>query len=511
MTDSSPVENYSLKKLLQRWVNASVLPARDVTGLCLDSRRLVAGDLFFALSGNAEHGMRHARQAINAGACAVVFDPDGGGAEMAAEEWPVPVLPLPRLNQKIGWIADQFNGAPSSALEVIAITGTNGKTSCSHFLAQLLGELAETAVIGTLGWGRIDRLQPISHTTPHALDVHRYLAALCKQGVRFVAMEASSHGLEQGRLNGVRFTGALFTNLSRDHLDYHGDMNAYLDAKLRLLESPGLGFVVFNLDDDSAQKIMERSVDQALKIGFTRRAAPAANPDVHVLSASSIRHTDGGIEFVVEFNGRSVLVNAPVHGDFNVENLLACLAVLLARGEKLESAGRRLARVKPVSGRMEFLRDARGVNVVVDYAHTPDALEKLLRSLKLRHGKLIAVIGCGGDRDRGKRPQMGAIAEQYVDRMVLTDDNPRFEDGAKIIEDILAGCKRHDHSVVRDRFAAIRAAIEMAEDGDTVVIAGKGHEATQETAGVRIPFNDKEVVRQIFREMSRERSAHAAF
>jgi len=191
--------------------------------------------------------------------------------------------------------------------------------------------------------------------------------------------------------------------------------------------------------------------------------------------------------------------------------VLACLAVLLARGENLESSGRRLARVKPVSGRMELLRDARGVNVVVDYAHTPDALEKLLRSLKPVHGKLIAVMGCGGDRDRGKRPQMGSIAEQYADCLVLTDDNPRFEDGGRIIDDILAGCKRQDHRVIRDRFAAIRAAIEMAEEGDTVVIAGKGHEATQDTAGVRIPFDDREVVRAIFREMTPERSAHAAF
>jgi UDP-N-acetylmuramoyl-L-alanyl-D-glutamate--2,6-diaminopimelate ligase len=511
MTRFSPVEGYDLKRLLDRWLDVFALPAARVTGLCLDSRRLVAGDLFFALSGNVEHGMRYVRQVIDAGACAVLYDPMGGGSESAVGEWPVPVLPLPGLDQKVGWIADQFYGAPSSLLEVIAVTGTNGKTSCSHFLAHTLGDVAETAVIGTLGWGRLDRLQPIGHTTPPALDVHRDLAVLYKEGIRFVAMEASSHGLAQGRLNGVRFSGALFTNLSRDHLDYHGDMETYLEAKLRLLDNPELSYLAFNLDDASAEKIMARAMGLELKIGFTQREAQVASPDVSVLTASNIRHTADGIAFLATFNGESVTVNAPVHGDFNVENLLGCLAVLLARGDTLASAGRKLARVKPVSGRMESFRDRRGVNVVVDYAHTPDALEKLLRSLKTPHGKLFVVMGCGGDRDRGKRPQMGRIAERYADSIVLTDDNPRFEDGDRIIDEILGGCGRPErHLVIRDRFAAIRAAIELAEHGDTVVVAGKGHEAIQETAGVRMPFNDREVVRQIFREISCERSEYAA-
>jgi len=511
MAVSSPVEEYSLKELLDRWGDASMLPASVVTGLCLDSRQLVAGDLFFALSGNTEHGMRYVRQVIDAGAHAVLYDPDGGGSELARGEWPIPVLPLSGLDQKVGLIADRFYGAPSSSLDVIAITGTNGKTSCSHFLAQLLGPKEETAVIGTLGWGRLDRLEPITHTTPHALDVHRHLAALYKQGIRVAAMEASSHGLAQGRLNGVRFSGALFTNLSRDHLDYHGDMQAYLEAKLLLLDSPGLGFLAFNLDDACAEKIMDRSSGLALRIGFTRRNASAAGRNISVLTASNIRHAVDGIEFLACFNGDSRLVRAPVYGDFNVENLLGCLAVLLARGNALESAVRKLEQVKPVSGRMELLRDARDVDVVVDYAHTPDALEKLLHSLRPHQGKLIVVMGCGGDRDRGKRPQMGAIAERYADFIILTDDNPRFEAGEKIIDDILTGCARQDHLVIRDRFAAIQAAIKLAAAGDTVVVAGKGHETTQETAGIRLAFNDKEVVRQIFLETSPERSEHAAF
>lgn len=514
MTIFSLFEIDDLELLLEEsGIESSGILSMPIEGLQLDSRRVVPGDLFFALSGNTEHGLRYAQQAIEKGASAVLYDPDGADAELVAREWDIPVLAVPDLNQKAGLIADRFYGEPSGRLEVLAITGTNGKTSCSYFLAQMLGDAGETAVIGTLGWGQcLDSLEPISHTTPHALDVHRYLAALYKQGVRIVAMEASSHGLEQGRLNGVRFSGALFTNFSRDHLDYHGDMHAYLQAKLRLLDSPGLGFIAFNLDDASAEKIMERANASLLKVGFTRRAVSAAPKDVKVLAASNIKHTATGIQFQADFEGQSVAVQAPVYGDFNVENLLGCLAVTLARGEPLAAAAQKLTRVKPVNGRMEVFHDARGVNVVIDYAHTPDALEKLLNSLKTQQGegRLIVLMGCGGDRDRGKRPQMGAIAERYADYVILTDDNPRFEDGDRIINEILAGCERRDHRVIRDRSAAIREAIRQAEGGDMVVVAGKGHETTQETAGKRVPFSDKEVVKQIFQEMCAERKEHAA-
>ncbi|QSA95931.1 UDP-N-acetylmuramoyl-L-alanyl-D-glutamate--2,6-diaminopimelate ligase [Methylococcus sp. EFPC2] len=490
----------TLDRLLAGIADGQAAPALPVGGLCHDSRALKAGDVFCALAGTRVHGMAHAAQALAAGASAVLYDPAQGGRGLAWGIDAVPCVPVEFLDQRLGLLAGRFYGEPSHLLEAIAVTGTNGKTSCSHFLADALAAEHTSAVIGTLGWGRPGALRATRHTTPDAIEIHALLARLHAEGVDSVIMEASSHGLVQGRLNGVRFRGALFTNLSRDHLDFHGNMEAYLEAKLKLVEWPGLEYLAFNLDDASAGSILARAPNALRKIGFGLSVEHRAADEV--LSAEDVSHEPIGLSFRARFAGRSVEVQAPVYGDYNVQNLLGAMAVLLGRGLTLDEAALRLARVRPVPGRMERFQQGNSPAVVVDYAHTPDALEKTLSGLR-RHspGRLWVVFGCGGDRDRGKRPQMGYIAARGADRVIVTDDNPRYEDGDAIVAEILAGAagEETEVAVMRDRHLAIQAAIEEAQAGDIVLVAGKGHEIYQEIAGVKYPFSDREVVEESLR------------
>jgi UDP-N-acetylmuramoyl-L-alanyl-D-glutamate--2,6-diaminopimelate ligase len=304
--------------------------------------------------------------------------------------------------------------------------------------------------------------------------------------------------LDQGRLNGIRFEGCLFTNLSRDHLDYHVTMEAYLEAKLRLVTWPGLKFIALNLDDQSASAVLIRTPDTVKKIGFSLNGKHIPGPCMEIVQASSIQHGQDGISFDVRFKGQETRINAPLFGGFNVENLMGVVAVLLAKGFKLPEVEQRLKKVRAVPGRMERFCATLGPTAVVDYAHTPDALEKALASLRLHcRGSLWVVFGCGGDRDRGKRPEMGTIAERLADHLVLTDDNPRSEDGEKIIEEIISGCKRQDIVVKRDRRLAIAHALERLGPDDVLLVAGKGHEESQEIGGVKHPFNDREVVGEL--------------
>jgi UDP-N-acetylmuramoyl-L-alanyl-D-glutamate--2,6-diaminopimelate ligase len=516
----TPVESrhirFELDRLLAGFADAHSLPPAEIRGLSHDSRRVRPGDLFVALAGHNAHGMSHAEQAVRQGCAAIAFDPSGGGDMLARDVSAVPSVPVESLAQKLGFIADRFYGEPSRHLTAIGITGTNGKTSCSHFLAQALAGERPAAVVGTLGWGEPGALCPTAHTTPDAIEVHDLLFRLHHQGFRAVAMEASSHGLVQGRLNGVRFHGALYTNFSRDHLDYHGTMESYLEAKLRLLDWPGLEFVAFNADDPMAGAVLERMPAGLRGVGFSVAGEKAARgegrgpresrPTNHsplttrhsspLVTVSSVHHGPEGVSFRVHCEGRSDRVHAPVFGDFNVENLAAALAVLLAMGWNLAEAAKSLQKVRAVPGRMESF-SAAGRTAVVDYAHTPDALASVLRSLR-RHctGRLWVVFGCGGDRDRGKRPEMGAIAEQLADAVVLTDDNPRSEDGDEIIRDIRSGCRREDLAIIRDRRDAIAFALERAAGDDLVLVAGKGHETTQEVQSRKYPFSDREVVRE---------------
>lgn len=478
----------SLRRLLDGLTDPQTVPDIPVFGLSLDSRSVRTGDAFFALSGSREHGLRYAEEAAGRGAVAVVYDSSGGGA-CAPEPEPGFAVPVTDLGRHVGSIAARFFGHPSETLKVVAVTGTNGKTSCTHFIADALRDEHPAAVIGTLGWGKPERLRRIAHTTPDAIEIHAILATLKAQGIGLVALEASSHGQAQGRINGVCCRGALYTRVTRDHLDYHGTFESYLNAKLGLLSNPALEFVAVTLDDPSVDTILASVPAGVRVVGYSLQGGSSA--DFPVIYAEALEQTPEGLHLRVNWEGRSVDVDAPVYGDFNAENLLGTMAVLLGLGYSADAAASRAAKVRPVAGRMErFCED--GVTAVVDYAHTPDALRNVLTSLR-RHcrGRLRLVFGCGGDRDKGKRPEMGAVAERLADSVIVTDDNPRLESGDAIVQDILKGCTGSTVTVVRDRRAAIHQAIAQAGEGDIVLVAGKGHEAFQDVGGVAREFSDR--------------------
>ncbi len=466
-----------------------------ITGLTLDSRAVVAGNVFIALAGSKQHGLSHAGQAITQGACAIIFDPAGGGKQLAETlQSNIAMIAVDNLGWALGNIAARFYGDPSQFMSVIGITGTNGKTSCSQFLSQALNACG---IIGTLGWGEWGNLNKTLNTTPDALAVQRILANLLAANKQAVAMEVSSHGLEQGRVNGVHFKGAVFTNISRDHLDYHGSMENYLQAKLALLQTPDLAFVVVNLDDAYSEQILA-AVPTTVKIwGVTHatHSVQMSNIDEQVTAEHIVNNTTG-IEFDAHWRGESQRVTIPLYGDFNVENVLCVLAVMLALGISLNDATKKLAHLQPVTGRMERFGGDKQPLIFVDYAHTPDALDKVLGSVRKHCTQdLWVVFGCGGNRDTGKRSQMGACAEQWADHIIITDDNPRFENGLDIVTAILAGCKdSHKITVMQNREQAIHSAISQAKVGDCIVIAGKGHEDYQEINGKTFPFSDSACV-----------------
>lgn len=461
----------------------------DVNGLCLDSRETAAGDVFIALNGALQHGMRYAENAIAKGAVAIIYDPEGCDASLDAFNT-IPVVAIAQLNRHLGSIAARFYQHPSQKLTVIGVTGTNGKTTCSQLLAQAI---QNCGVIGTLGWGLPGQLHTTLNTTPDALAIQKILHALHAQGNSTVAMEVSSHGLEQGRVNAVDFSGAVFTNLSHDHLDYHGSMQAYLQAKLALFTNPALEFVVVNLDDDCSEQVLQTPSDNVCRWGFSLQGNRIDG--VECLSARNILHSETGMQFDVSWNDRTLPASTRVVGAFNLQNVMTVLCVLLAMKWPFETAVAQLAHLSAVVGRMETFGGTDKPTVIVDYAHTPDALEKVLTASRGK-GKLWAVFGCGGDRDKAKRAQMGRIAETCADHVIVTDDNPRSETSETIIRDILTGCQSNKISVINDRTMAIAAAIGQACAQDCVVVAGKGHENYQEIRGVKMPFSDQAVVQQ---------------
>lgn len=479
----------ALKDLLQGLAEChEELP---VTGLTDDSRAVAPGSLFAALVGGQHDGMRFAREAQIKGAAAIVYDPQQGSRP---EGLSIPAVPVPGLREKLGIIADRFYGQPSQHLEIVGITGTNGKTSCSFFLAQTIGS---SAVMGTLGWGRLGDLKPSHHTTAPALEVQRRLAHLLKQGVRTVTMEVSSHALAQGRVNGVRFDIALWTNLSRDHLDYHGSLEAYAAAKQKLLMVPGLKGAVLNLDDPAVAGVCSSLPSSVSALGFS---CTGNRSEIPTVQASAIDYLPEGLAFTAHFGNERAKVEVPLLGDFNLANVLAVMAVLKLRGLSLEAAADRISLLQPVPGRMESFGGKGRPRIVIDYAHTPAALETALKSLRRHcHCRLWVVFGCGGDRDRGKRPQMGSVAERWADRVILTDDNPRSEDGERIINAIVKGMNG-PATVIRNRSEAICHAFDQAQEDDVILVAGKGHETIQEIDGCRLPYSDLEVVRQLLGE-----------
>jgi len=458
----------------------------NITHIALDSRDISVGGVFFALAGAMQHGLLYADQAQQQGAVAIIYDPAKQGAELAKSSTGTRLIAVNNLSEKLGEIAVRFYADPAQHLNIIGITGTNGKTSCSQFLAQAMDACA---VIGTLGWGKYTDLHSTSNTTPDAFSLQKILAQFVAQGLSHVAMEVSSHGLEQGRVNAIKFNGVIFNNLSRDHLDYHPSMEAYFQAKLRLVQWPDLSFVIVNLDDAYAQRVIAAISDQVRVLTYSLQNKTHSKDSS--INARNISYSLAGIECDVYWQGQQARLKVGLLGDFNLQNILAVLAVLLEKDMPLEACLTAIQSIKPVIGRMECFAGGVGKPlVVVDYAHTPDALNHVLSTLSV-------VFGCGGDRDKGKRKEMGAIAERLADQVIVTDDNPRFEDGVAIINDVISGLKMHKVTVINDRKSAIEQGILGCSELDVVLVAGKGHEDYQDIQGVKYPFSDREIVQEL--------------
>jgi UDP-N-acetylmuramoyl-L-alanyl-D-glutamate--2,6-diaminopimelate ligase len=461
-----------------------------VSGLALDSRRVNAGNAFFALRGTRGHGIEFVAGAVQRGARVVLAE----APPVAHIDPGVPVLWIDGLHTFVGEIAARFFNRPSESLRIIGVTGTNGKTSTVQLLVQALEQLGHRAAsIGTLGAGLHGQLREGERTTPDAIAVQESLAQFRDAGATHVAMEVSSHALDQGRVAAVAFDVAAFTNLTRDHLDYHGSMEAYGAAKAKLFEWPGLGVASINIDDAFGSELAAK-LPRSIKLLRTS----AAGADAADVTATNIVTSAEGIAFDLHTPWGDASVRSPLLGRFNVANLLTVTGCLGAMGESFERVVASVPTLAPVNGRMNRIGGtARLPLVVVDYAHTPDALEQALTALRAHcAARLICVFGCGGERDPGKRPQMGEIAERLADVAIVTDDNPRGEDGDAIVTQILAGMqKANDAMLERDREVAIAKAIAMANAGDVVLIAGKGHETYQETASGKRAFDDLAMAR----------------
>ena len=478
----------ALEELLPELAGAPVGALR-VGGVCLDSRQVRAGDAFIALRGARHDGAAYVDEATRRGARVVLFEQ--GGPDNLASTATLEAIGISRLGERISDIAGRFYGAPSESMAVIGVTGTNGKTTCTQLIAQafeLLG--TRCGVIGTLGWGFPGRLDATMHTTPDAASLQQMLAGLYREGAVGAAVEVSSHALKQGRVRAVRFETAIFTNLTHDHLDYHGSFEDYGASKQMLFAFERLSHAVVNSDDPFGRRILD-----ALPRGVDALSYGVADASARVRASEPVFSADGLVAQVVSPWGRGTL-RTPLLGHFNLHNALAALSALCLHGVAFDDALAVFPRLSPVAGRMERIAAAAGPLVIVDYAHTPDALEQTLRALR-QHctGRLWCVFGCGGDRDRAKRPLMGRIAWEHADELLITSDNPRSEDPAAIIAEIATGLPQHGAACEPDRAAAIRRAIAAARPGDCVLIAGKGHEDYQEVNGVRTPFSDAGIAR----------------
>lgn len=465
---------------------ASVPAGLVVSGLVLDSRDVRPGDAFVAIAGFGAHGLLYTEQARAKGAAAILFEPPAPAGIPA----PAGAIAVPGLRARMGAMADEFHGHPSKAMTMVGVTGTSGKTSTVQLLAQALSLLGTPAgTIGTLGAGLYGEAVATGFTTPLVLQMHALLAQLRDEGARAVAMEVSSHALDQGRVDAVHYDVAVFTNLTRDHLDYHGDMATYGAAKAKLFKRPGLRAAVVNIDDAFGRELLAALPAGVRGIGASSRGAQAE------VRADNLALGDGGMDFDLVVGDARRSVRSPLLGRFNADNLVAVAGALHALGTDVDAIAAVLPRLEPIAGRMNRLGGGDAPLVVVDYSHKPDALQQALESLRghLR-GRLVCVFGCGGERDRGKRPQMAAIAEAAAGLVIVTDDNPRGEDGDAIVADIMAGFADPAKVVVeRDRRRAIERAIGAAGPGDIVLVAGKGHETYQDVAGVKHPFDDREV------------------
>lgn len=485
----------SVRELLHGLISDTLLaqvPDQLIGGVSLDSRKQAANSMFVAVPGLRGHGIDHVMQAVNNGATVVLWEPGGGRVAPAVPG--AVVVAIPQLSALLGSLADRFYGQPSQALRIAAVTGTNGKSTTAYLIAAAAERCGIAAgYSGTVGYGRIAALQPATHTTPDVFNVHRQLAELRDGGAQAVGMEVSSHALDQARVAAVRFDTAVFTNLSRDHLDYHGSMQAYGEAKALLFLSPGLRHRVINADDDFGRQLLTRNTSAALTTVYSCTTSVTAR---RVLQAQ-VNLSDDGLRLEISGSFGALQLRSGLLGRFNAENLLAALAVLLGWDIALPVAVQALQQAGAPPGRMERVAGA-GKRAVIDYAHTPDALAKALAVLKQHTcGRIICVFGCGGDRDPGKRPQMGAIAARLADVVILTDDNPRTEDPLHIIAGIQAGMGNASAIVQRDRARAIEQALHLAHKDDVVLIAGKGHEDYQIIGADMRHFSDREVVQAV--------------
>lgn len=479
----------ALDQLLQGL--AAEVPALPVTGVALDSRKVRPGDLFLAIQGvTGIHGLRYLDQALAQGASAIAWEPAAGVASPSAE---VPVVPVPQLSHCSGEIASRFYGRPADQLFTVGITGTDGKTSTAWLVAQALERLGRPcAYFGTLGTGRLPTLVASTHTTLDPVSLQAQLAAQLKAGVRAVAMEVSSHALDQRRVAGMRFDVGVLTNITRDHLDYHGSEAAYVEAKRTLFSRYTRGVCALNRDDGWGRRWLEAFPD-VLTYGLEGEVPLQGD---YLIGRELQLHAEG-LRVQLQGPEGSAEVNSRLLGRFNAYNLVAAAAALRVGGLRLQDIAAALSEAETVPGRIEGFRAEGRPLVVVDYAHTPAALVQVLRSVR-EHctGQLTVVFGCGGDRDRGKRPLMGSAALAGADRIVITDDNPRSESPAAIIDDILAGLPEHpgdDRVVVQhDRAAAIAFAVTTSSPDDVVVLAGKGHETVQITGTTERPFSDRQ-------------------
>jgi len=497
----------ALTALLEGLLDASSISAITdvvVDGITQDSREVGAGYLFMAVCGTTAHGLHFAEQAVAAGASVVLWDDAGDDDRVVLDTLANEVLCLQvkGLQHKTGEIAARFFDHPSHDLNLIGVTGTDGKTSVSHYLAQCLdSKSSPCGVLGTLGNGLVHDLKPTGLTTASAVQVQQSLARLLDQGAKAAAMEVSSHGLDQGRVNGVEFDTAVFTNLSQDHLDYHGNMDAYFEAKSKLFETAGLRSAVINLDDAFGRMLAEKYRNKLRLYGYSVSSdiETLATYADNIIYTRDIKPTRQGFEIhLVTAEGEGSF-ELNLLGDFNVSNVFAVLATLLLNNLALEQALRRLQAIRPVAGRMELIEIDNRPAVIVDYAHTPQAIAAACSAAKQHFdGQLWCVFGCGGDRDREKRPLMAQAAEGFADHIIITSDNPRHEDPQAIIEQITNGFSNRDAvASYIDRREAISHAIKQAASEDVILIAGKGHESYQLVGDECLDFDDRKVAREL--------------
>ncbi len=474
----------------------------EINNLQLDSRQVKQGDVFIAIPGEAGTGLNYIDSAVKAGAVAVLWEAEANAIPFSwfannQQAKRVPLIAITNLKLKLGEIVSLFYGNPSKSLNIVAVTGTNGKTSCVNFIAQALDKKQSCGLIGTLGVGIYPDIVAGSHTTPDVVTMHKTLANFIEMNAKFAAVEVSSHALAQGRVDNIQFDVAIFTNLTQDHLDYHGTMENYLKEKTRLFQMPGLKTAIVNVNDSYGQAILKSTItENIITYGLD---ASINSPDIY---ATDIQYSANKTDFTLNTKQGSVFITSPLAGDFNVSNLLAVSAYLQLQGYSLDEIAERISIIKPVAGRMQKINMPGYPVVIVDYAHTPDALKQVLKTLhKQFKNNLTCVFGCGGERDMGKRFQMGGVADTYADLIVLTNDNPRNESAEEIIKQISQGINDTAKIIVElDRKKAIETAIKKTATQGCVLVAGKGHENYQIITNEKFEFNDMSVVKEVLSE-----------